>query len=468
MGLRPHARAAAGRAPRRAGRPASAPGLASRRAAAATVRQLLDPSARGVTLEQAFDAAAAGLDSRDRAFARAIVTTTLRRLGSVRRVLGALMDRGFPRKCGSLEAVMVTAAAQILFMEAPDHAAVDSAVTLARLDRNAAPFAGLANAVLRKVAARREEAASYDPLEVDTPDWLAARWRAAWGEDTARAIAGALRLEPSLDVTVRGDAGEWAARLDGVTLDLAPAGAVTRTVRLRTLRNVDELPGYAEGMWWVQDAAAALPALLLGVRPGERVADLCAAPGGKTAQLLTAGGEVQAFDRSAGRMQRLAENMRRLGFSPAMHVLDLTEAETAAIPGAPFDAVLLDAPCTATGTIRRHPDVAWTKRPADIEPVAALQARLLDVAVALLKPGGRLVYSTCSLEPEEGEEQIRGLLARNPRVQRLPVTADELPGLPQAITALGDIRTLPSMLPHPEPRLAGLDGFFAARLVLAP
>ncbi len=443
---------------------ATGPGMAARRAAVIVLRAVLEQPDEAPQVDVLLADATADLDDRDRGLARAIVTASLRRLGSIQHLLAQLMERGYPRKCGPLEAILVTAAAQILFMDTPDHAAVDTAINLARADRNAAPFAGLANAVLRNVVARKDEVDGYDPLDIDTPRWLAARWRAAWGEPQARAIAAALRQEPGVDVSVRGPAGPWTEQLDGVALPLAPAAAATQTIRLRTTRGIEALPGYAEGAWWVQDAAAALPARLLGVQPGEQVADLCAAPGGKTAQLLAAGGKVAAFDRSPARMDRLAANMRRLGFAPERHVVNLATVAPEKIRGGPYDAVLLDAPCSATGTIRRHPDVAWTKRPGDIASLADLQARLLDCAAALLKPGGRLVYSTCSLEPEEGEQQIARFLERNPQMQRLPVIAAELPGLREAINAAGEVRTFPSMLPDAEARMAGLDGFFAARL----
>lgn len=442
----------------------SAPGSAARRAAVVVLRAVLDQGDESAQVDVLLADATADLEDRDRGLARAILTTSLRRLGSIQHLLSQLMERGYPRKCGSLEAVLITASAQILFMDVPDHAAVDTAINLARADRNAAPFAGLANAVLRNVVARKDEVADYDALDIDTPRWLAARWRHAWGETLARNIATAQRLEPGLDVTIKGSAADWAERLDGVALQLTPASAATQTIRLKTTRGIDALPGYEEGAWWVQDAAAAIPARLLNVRPGEQVADFCAAPGGKTAQLLAAGGNVVAFDRSPERMARLAANMRRLGFKLELHVVNLAAVDPAKIPGGPYDAVLLDAPCSATGTIRRHPDVAWTKRSADVASVAKIQARLLDCAAAMLKPGGRLVYSTCSLEPEEGEAQIASFLQRNPEMLRLPVNPDELPGLAGAVNEAGEVRTFPSMLPDGEARMSGLDGFFAARL----
>jgi 16S rRNA (cytosine967-C5)-methyltransferase len=258
--------------------------------------------------------------------------------------------------------------------------------------------------------------------------------------------------EPSLDLTVKQDADSWAARLRGHLV-------ATGTVRTVPHGSVALLPGFAEGAWWVQDAAAALPARLLGDVRGLSVADLCAAPGGKTAQLAHAGARVTAIDRSASRLARLRDNLVRLTLDAHTVAADVTEW-----PSEPFDAVLLDAPCASTGTIRRHPDIPWLKHETDITMLAALQSRLLDRAVALTRPGGVLVYCTCSLEPEEGEMQIAALLGRNHAVRRRPITPAEVCGLAELLTTSGDLRTLPSQLPNPDPRMAGFDGFYAARL----
>jgi 16S rRNA (cytosine967-C5)-methyltransferase len=234
----------------------------------------------------------------------------------------------------------------------------------------------------------------------------------------------------------------------------------TGSLRLATHLPVAELAGYAEGEWWVQNAAAALPARLLQVGPGQRVADFCAAPGGKAAQLAAAGGEVIAIDRSAERLKGLAANFERL----RLHA-DVIVADIATLKAAPFDAVLVDAPCLATGTIRRHPDIAWIKKPGDIAALVQAQSRMLDKAVELVKPGGAIVYCTCSIEPEEGELQIAALLRRNPDVARSLIRAAEVGGLAEIVNENGELRTLPSHLPAAEPRFSGLDGFFAARLV---
>ncbi|MFN3674252.1 MAG: RsmB/NOP family class I SAM-dependent RNA methyltransferase, partial [Bosea sp. (in: a-proteobacteria)] len=340
------------------------------------------------------------------------------------------------------------------FLDVPDHAAVDLAVRQLHEDPRAARYVSLGNALLRRLARERDAvlAEAADPF-LDTPDWLADSWRDAYGEKTAAAIALSHREEPPLDITVKQDAQLWAERLGGLLL---PTGSI----RLRERDSITALPGFAEGAWWVQDAAAALPVKLLAPQPGERVADLCAAPGGKTAQIAATGAAVTAVDRSAPRLRRLRANLDRLGLAA-----EIVAADVARWQAEPFDAVLLDAPCSATGTIRRHPDVAWTKLPEDREKLVALQARLLDAAANLTRPGGRLVYCTCSLEREEGEAQIAAFLQRRPDFARRPVLAEEIGGIGEAIDAQGDLRTLPHQLRFETSRLSGWAGFYASRLI---
>lgn len=432
------------------------PGLATRLAAAAIMSDIV---AKGHSIDECFSVHAipsrlGGLEPRDIALARSIVTVGLRRLGTIRSGLAELLDKGLPRQVAHLEWTLIIAAAQILFLDVPDHAAVDLAVRATRLESKTVPFAGVVNGVLRNLARAREKILEQsDPLGQDTPAWLAARWRKTYGEDAARAIALAHRAEPTLDLTVKSDPALWAERLDAYLL---PTGSL----RLRTHQAVSELAGYGDGEWWVQDAAAALPARLLHPGPGMRIGDFCAAPGGKAAQLASAGAEVTTIDRSAERLKLLAANFQRLRLHADVIVADITT-----LKGPCFDAILLDAPCLATGTIRRHPDIAWTKKPADLAQLALVQARMLDKAVELVKPGGLIVYCTCSLEPEEGETQIGTLLRRNPDIARMPIEPSEVGGLSEILNQHGEMRTLPSHLPAIEPRLAGLDGFFAARLV---
>ena len=398
------------------------------------------------------------LSDRDRALMRRLVATILRRLGTLGHILSRLLDRGIPTDAPRAQSALLIGAAQILWMDVPDHAAVDLSVRLVQADRRAAKYAGLVNAVLRRCA--REGQPLIDEVKsemLDLPPWLVTRWIKAYGEDTARAMAAAISVEPALDLTVKSDPDGWAARLHGETL-------ATGTVRTLLHGSVTMLPGFDEGQWWVQDAAAAIPARLFGDLAGKTIVDLCAAPGGKTAQLVHAGATVTAVDRSPNRVARLNDNLTRLSLEAKTVVADATEWQSEQA-GMLFDGILIDAPCAATGTIRRHPDVAWLKQEADIGALSALQKRLLQKAVTLLKPGGTLVYCTCSLEPEEGEQAITSLLATESDIRRLPVTSGEVGGLDEILTPEGDIRTLPSHLPHNDPRLGGLDGFFASRLV---
>lgn len=405
----------------------------------------LDERLERMGREPAFEA----LNPSDRGLARAIASSALRGLGLIRKLLATRLQQGIPVNSGILEAVLIAATAQILFLDVPDYAAVNTAIDKLRADRRADRYVRLANAVLRAIA--RDRAAildTLDPLRDTTPEWLAIRWSAAYGEDTARAIAAAHLALPPLDLSVKSDPEGWAARLGGTRM----AG---NTVRLTGTRNVTELDGFAEGAWWVQDLAAALPARLFGDVTGQRVLDLCAAPGGKTAELAAMGAEVVAVDRSAPRLERLKDNLRRLGLAAEVHVGDALT-----FSAAPFAAVLIDAPCSATGTMRRHPDVAWSKTLADIATLTALQSRLIDKAWTLLAPGGTLVYSTCSLEPEEGERQIEAFLKRTPGARLSPVSAAELGVDPALITPSGMIRALPCHYSEQ----GGLDGFFVARL----
>jgi 16S rRNA (cytosine967-C5)-methyltransferase len=397
------------------------------------------------------------LSERDRALTRRIVGTVLRRLGTLRWLIGDALNRGLPGDAPRIESALLTGAAQILFLDVPHHAAVDLSVRLVQGNRRDARYAGLVNAVLRQIARTGgEQLARLDPLCLDTPEWLLTRWMKTYGEAATRAIARANSLEPPLDLTVKSDPEGWAERLRGRTL---PTGSV----RLAAHGPVSALPGYAEGGWWVQDAAAALPARLFGDLRGLSVADLCAAPGGKTAQLSLFGAKVTAIDRSEARMARLRENLRRTGLQATTVVAPAEEWRAGSV-AEPFDAVLVDAPCTATGTIRRHPDIPWRKAPADLDVLSALQSRLLGRAIDVTRPGGTIVFCTCSLEPEEGENIVAAMLDRDRRVRRDPIAAAEFPGLEGFVTQLGELRTLPCHWPDTDARMSGLDGFFAARL----
>ena len=419
---------------------------------------------RGKTLDEALSATQSGarqreMPPRDRAFARLLAATVLRHRGQLANVVGRFMERSLPREARRAELILLSAAAQLLLLGTPDHAAIFLAVEQAQRDAKAERYHKLANAVLRKVAAEGPAIlATLDPVTTDVPAWILARWSKAFGADTARRIAEASLTEAALDVTpkVPSDAASWAEQLKGIVL---PTG----TIRLEDHGAVEELPGFADGAWWVQDAAASLPVRLLGDVAGRRVADLCAAPGGKTAQLASSGARVTAVDHAAARIARFDANMQRLGLidrvvSVQADILDWRPPE-------PFDAVLLDAPCTATGTIRRHPDLLHLKSEADIERLAKLQARFLTAAAKIVAPGGTLVYCTCSLEPEEGEQQIERFLAENSSFARAPITAADIGGVADWVTPAGDLRTLPCHLPLDPPFKSGMDGFYAARLI---
>ena len=394
------------------------------------------------------------LADRDRALARAISATVLRRLGTLRHLLARLLERGLPASATRVEIILLVGAAQILWLDIPGHAAVDLAVRLARSDRRSAHYAGLVNAVLRRLVRQRTHFLADLDVTLDTPAWFMARWRRHYGADMARAIAIANDREAALDFTLkaRAQAQLWADKLGGRVL---PTGSVRAVVH----GSAAQLPGYGQGAWWVQDAAAALPARLLGDVAGRSVADLCAAPGGKTAQLAAAGATVVAVDRSARRLERLRQNLVRLDLKA-----QVVEADVLAWQGGPFDAVVLDAPCSSTGTIRRHPDIPWIKQESDIAVLASLQRQLLARAADLVKPGGLLIYSTCSLEPEEGTEIIRDFLSATKSFVRRPIMPGEMQVTEDWLTVEGDLRTLPCHLPDANPVMAGLDGFYAARL----
>ncbi len=388
--------------------------------------------------EEALDALPAQ-EPRDRAAAHRLAAAVLRRMGTLDAILEPFLRKEPPEPVRN---ILRIGAAGLLLLQTPGHAAVTTAVSLAKR-RGLTPFAGLINAVLRKVAT--DGSSGLDDLDgprLDTPAWL---WT-AWGQ-SARAIATAHQSEAPLDVTLRSGA-------------VVPQGGEvlpTGSVRFPAGTRVTDIPSFAAGDLWVQDAAAALPARLLAVRPGERVADLCAAPGGKTGQLAAAGAAVTAIERDPVRMERLIANLGCWN----LHANVINADATTWQPPALFDAILLDAPCTATGTIRRHPDVARAKRPRDVQTVVQAQDALLAAAATMLRKGGRLIYAVCSLQPEEGAPRIAAIAAKT-GLRHDPFLPHELAGLPEALTKGGFLRTHPGLWPD----RGGMDGFFAARLIM--
>jgi 16S rRNA (cytosine967-C5)-methyltransferase len=394
--------------------------------------------------------AMAELSARDRAFARLLVTTVLRRLGQIDALISQCLSTPLAARAAVVHDILRLGIAQLLFLRTPPHAAVATSVDLAHV-RGFLSHKGLVNAVLRRLSLEGPgRLEGQDAARLNTPDWLWQSWSRAYGEERARAIAGAHLREAPLDLTLRIEDGAWCERLQAVQL---PTGSLRRAGG----GAVNALPGYAEGAWWIQDAAAALPVRLFDGVAGREVVDLCAAPGGKTAQLAKAGARVTAIDRSTRRLERLVGNLRRLDLGVSAMVADgLTWR-----PEQPVDAVLLDAPCTATGAIRRHPDVLHLKHPEDVARLALVQENLLRAALDMLRPGGTLVYCTCSLEPEEGPLQIEALLRSGAPVEHRPIAPVEIGAAADWVTPQGDLRTLPCHLAEYD----GLDGFYAARLV---
>ena len=391
------------------------------------------------------------VDGRDRALANRLITTALRRQGQLNFIIHALLDKGMPGKSGTFEAVLRLSLAQLVFL--PDlgaHSALFLAVEAVKRDPKARHLSGLINAVLRSAQAN---SAKFGMLEDDLliPDTFGDTWLQAYGEEAINGFSTALLAGAPLDLTLKDDDAELIDQLGAEKL-------VADTVRVdQRDRPVDALPGFAEGKWWVQDAASAIPARLLNAKPGGRVLDLCAAPGGKTAQLLKAGYAVTALDADANRMERLKENLKRLDYSAE---IILGDAGTFA-PNSLYDGVLLDAPCSATGTFRRHPEVIWHRSVGDVNGRVRLQKALITNAFRCLDVGGVLVYCVCSLEPAEGESQVDWALQTLPGLELWPVTADEVPGLESAVTAKGLVRTHPGMKPGGHE--GGMDGFFVAR-----
>jgi len=419
------------------------------------VRTLMAVTLKNRPFDSALDdmATEAGLDTRDRAFVFNLLMVTLRRYGNLKALLGTLLTTSLPKNATWTEAALITGLAQIILLRTADYAAVNETVTLIKnLPGKEKGFAGLVNAVLRR--ATREQTTLSKKINrrpaLDLPNWLFKSWAETYSQDTANKIATTLQQTPTLDLTIKSDEPliQWAKKLEATL-------TATGSLRLSS-GNVTILEGYEEGSWWVQDMAAAIPATLLGDIKGKHVLDLCAAPGGKTMQLASKGAQVTSVDRSKNRLKRLHANLERTGLQADIHCADAAVFE----PAKPVDHILLDAPCSATGTLRRNPDVIWTKGPNDVGKLAVLQARVLDHAFSLLPEGGSLVYCVCSLQEAEGIAQIRAFLERQPLAERVTISSSEVGGLTDLVTKDGDLLCLPHYLADQ----GGMDGFFVARL----
>ncbi|OSQ40553.1 RsmB/NOP family class I SAM-dependent RNA methyltransferase [Thalassospira mesophila] len=406
-----------------------------------------------VTLDELLAKHGYALSSRDRNFLRHLLGSTLRHLGEIDAILAPRYHPPQDRTANRLTNIMRLGVTQLFFMDVSDHGAVDSTVNLAR-DAGLHKYIKLVNAVLRGLQRDGYELPDgVEDWQLNVPAWLRGVWKKTYGADRAREIARASLGYAKLDISVRDaeERAEWAEKLGGTLL---PTG----TIRLESGQRIRDLPGYNDGKWWVQDAAAALPALLFSQYDGKTIYDLCAAPGGKTMQLAARGANTIAVDKSEGRLRRVYENLERVDLGAAIVTGDATDlADDAPIA----DAVLLDAPCSATGTIRRHPDILLRSSDALMKSLLPIQQKLLLQADRVLAVGGELIYCTCSMQPDEGEFQIKSFLADHPNYARKPITADELGGWDEAITTEGELRILPTHMAD----LGGMDGFYCARLV---
>lgn len=421
-------------------------GLPARRLAADLVEGVVFRKQSFELMQQALDQAE--LSREDRGFTMMLTLTTLRHYGGLIALVDSRLSKPLPQRARRIETILALGLAQLIILKTPPHAAVTTSVELAKEDMATQALAPLVNAVLRRLS-------EQDDLTIDVekvlPVWLFERWQKNYGRSVALSMVRAQLGEPPLDLTVKDDPQIWAKKLSAEILS-------TGTLRVaRHKGGIASLPGYDEGAWWVQDAGALLPVLALGDVQGKNVLDLCAAPGGKTAALRARGAQVTALDRSQTRLDMLRQNLQRLDLEARIVCADATKWQ----PDQEYDAILLDAPCSSTGTLRRHPDVAFTKSERDIARLAHLQGLLLKRAAGWLKPGGVLVYATCSLEPEEGECQIEALLAENSEMRLSPLQPSAFGDLSEVLTAKGTVRARPDLLDDK----GGIDGFYCARLL---
>ncbi len=386
------------------------------------------------------------LPPRDAGFARALASSALRHFGELDAVIRHFVPKPLPpHKAGPAMEILLLGAAELLILKSAAHAAVDGANRLAAADKKAVHFKPLINAVLRRMSKEGDAVRNgLDCPRLNTPDWLWERWNAQYGEETARAIAVAHTREAPLDITLKSSDA-----IAPLGRDLFPLSR-----RVDAEGRVEDMPGFGDGGWWVQDLAAALPVIMLGDVTGRKVIDLCAAPGGKTMQLAARGATVTAIELDAARLERVKDNLARTKLQADLVVGDARDFAGSA------PLVLIDAPCTATGTIRRHPDLPWIKQGGDVVARCTLAYDILEAAAAMVEQGGLLVFAVCSLELEEGEEQIEVFLESHPEFVRAPLNAEELSGHGEWISAKGDLRTLPCHMADE----GGMDGFYAARL----
>jgi len=426
-------------------------GLEARRLAADAFLRI---TKEGIVLEAALEnlPGYGALEARDRAFARLILATTFRRLGQTRLVLDEFLTKPLEETAPPARAILLTGATQMLWLDTPPHAAVSASVEIAERWPAARKLKGLINAVLRKVGANGKTLATRFPPQDNLPDWLRQSWRTTYGPGGLSRICAAGLVPPPLDLTLKSpdETERWAEALEA---EILPTGSL----RLQSAGDVARLPGFEDGAWWAQDAAAAIPARLLALKDADHVIDLCAAPGGKTLQLAARGARVTAVDISANRLKRLRANLDRTGLDAEIVTGDVRQWK----PERQANHVLLDAPCSATGTLRRHPESSWIKSAEDVARFSKVQRELSRAASKMVHPGGQLIICTCSLQPEEGERLAADIERRDKTLKRDPVRPEELPGLEEAITSDGYVRTTPALWKE----RGSMDGFFIARFV---
>lgn len=434
------------------------PGVAARQAAALTLELVLF---RHKSFDDALSQACREIRLRlplippDRALIQQLVFGVLRNLPELKSMERHFIDRPLSEEQRLVSILIWMGGYQLAWLDMPPHAVVDTAVEAAKKQMATRGFAKLVNAVLRRIADSKQTRPWPKPTSAldGLPEWLRHRLEATYPSERLNLWAACWQSEPPLYLTFKHGAEAWAKEHGGTLL---PSGALRAPENLPA--DMTAWPNYEDGTWWVQDAAASLPVMLMGNLKGKKILEIGAAPGGKTAQLAAAGGYVVALDRSSQRMKRLKTNLKRLKMEAECVIADAREYKARLS----FDAVLMDAPCSATGTIRRHPDLPHVKTQNDIAELAALQAEMLDKTPAWVKKGGEVWYITCSLLPEEGEQQIAAFLSRHADMARNPFAASDLPaGLEQAVTADGDLRLTPEFWQEH----GGMDGFFVSRLV---
>jgi 16S rRNA (cytosine967-C5)-methyltransferase len=409
------------------------------------------------TLESSFENVverfAHNLSAQDRRFIRHLTTTILRRLGQLDGIINRCTKKKLTDKQLPVRHVLRMGIAQLIFMDVPAHAAVNTSVSLMDkvVNKNLGYLKNSVNAILRNVDRERDFLIrKFNNTRLNIPHWMRDSWDQRFGQPVVKEILSAMLGEPPLDIVLKPelDEREWAQKLKGETL---PTGGI----RLYKAGKINELEGFDEGAWWVQDIAATLPVKLMNSKHGDVVLDLCAAPGGKAAQSAAKGARVIAVDASENRLRRLQENMDRLNFEVDVVQSDILKYQ----PDHKFDYIILDAPCSSTGTIRRHPEILHSRSPSDVKDMIDIQVKMLDHASSLLNPGGILIYSVCSMESGEGPDQIKALLERDGSLKREKITKQELSEFEQAILETGDVQTLPHYYE------GGMDGFFISRMI---